>query len=163
MGIANITLIATEDQTITKAVLNDLVQNLATEFNGNIQDANIKALAAIAYSKLNLTGSVVIADLAATGTANSSTYLRGDGTWNTPTGGGISSTTAAFDDSDLDGSNVYTFNHAFSAQFVDIIVFDNNNIVIFPDNITATDINNTAIDLSSYGTITGTWNVRGIA
>jgi hypothetical protein len=32
--------------------------------------------------------SVTIADLAATGTPSSTSYLRGDGTWSNPTGGG---------------------------------------------------------------------------
>ncbi len=58
--------------------------------NGTIINADVSNSAAIAYSKLNLTGSVAIADLSATGSASSSTYLRGDGTWATPSGGGSS-------------------------------------------------------------------------
>ena len=54
--------------------------------NGTIANADISTTAAIAYSKLNLTGSVAITDLSATGTASSSTYLRGDGTWATAGG-----------------------------------------------------------------------------
>lgn len=63
--------------------------------NGTILNADVSTSAAIAYSKLNLTGSVTssdiangtiaIADLSATGTASSSTFLRGDNTWATPT------------------------------------------------------------------------------
>ena len=52
-----------------------------------ITNAKVAAGAAIAYSKLNLTGSVQTSDLSATGTASSTTYLRGDGSWATPSGG----------------------------------------------------------------------------
>ena len=52
----------------------------------NIENADISATAAIAYSKLNLSSSVVATtDLTATGTKNSTTFLRGDDTWATPT------------------------------------------------------------------------------
>ena len=67
--------------------------------------------------------------------------------------------TAAFTDANL-SSGVYTFNHTIG-QFINIIVFDNNDIQVEPDLITATDTNNAAIDLGSFGTITGTWNIRG--
>lgn len=47
---------------------------------------NNMLLGSIAYSKLILTGSLVIADFSATGTPGSDTYLRGDNTWGTPAG-----------------------------------------------------------------------------
>ena len=34
-------------------------------------------------------GSIALADLSATGTASSSTFLRGDNSWATPSGGGL--------------------------------------------------------------------------
>lgn len=46
-----------------------------------IVNADINSSAAIAKSKLNLTGSIAIADLSATGTPSSTTFLRGDNTW----------------------------------------------------------------------------------
>ncbi len=55
--------------------------------DGTILNADINASAAIAYSKLSLTGSIALTDLSATGTASSSTYLRGDNTWATVSGG----------------------------------------------------------------------------
>ncbi len=56
-----------------------------TVASGSITNAKISTSAAIAYSKLNLTGSVAVSDHSATGTASSSTFLRGDNTWATPT------------------------------------------------------------------------------
>ncbi len=55
--------------------------------DGTIVNGDINSAAAIAYSKLNLTGNVSIADHSATGTASSTTFLRGDNTWATPAGG----------------------------------------------------------------------------
>lgn len=46
-----------------------------------IVNADINSSAAIAKSKLNLTGTIAIADLSATGTPSSTTFLRGDNTW----------------------------------------------------------------------------------
>jgi hypothetical protein len=53
---------------------------------GAITNAKVAAGAGIAYSKLNLTGSIAIADHSATGAPSATTFLRGDNTWNTPTG-----------------------------------------------------------------------------
>lgn len=50
--------------TLTAAALNAEFNNIVNDYNGNIANANISASAAIAYSKLSLTGSVTNADLA---------------------------------------------------------------------------------------------------
>lgn len=76
--------------------------------------------------------------------------------------GGGNAATASFNDGDL-STGVYTFNHALDTQFLAIAVYDNNDKEVTPDEITATDSDNAVIDLSSYGTISGTWNVRGVA
>lgn len=49
--------------------------------DNTIVNADINSSAAIAYSKLNLTGGIGISDLSATGTPSASTFLRGDNTW----------------------------------------------------------------------------------
>lgn len=50
--------------TLTAADLNAEFNNIVNDYNGSISNANIASDAAIAYSKLSLTGSVTNADLA---------------------------------------------------------------------------------------------------
>lgn len=70
--------------------------------DGAIVNADVNSSAAIAYSKLNLTGAVLNADLAGsiaisklsiTGTPTGSKFLRDDGSWQTVAGGGDALTT----------------------------------------------------------------------
>ncbi len=56
--------------------------------DGAIANIDVNTAAAIAYSKLSLGSSIALTDLSATGTRNSTTYLRGDNTWATVSGGG---------------------------------------------------------------------------
>ena len=44
------------------------------------------------------------------------------------------------------------------AQFCDVRIYDNNNKMIQPDDVTATSATAAAVDLSSFGTLSGTWN-----
>jgi hypothetical protein len=64
-----------------------------------------------------------------------------------------------FVDGDLVGG-VLTVTHSLSSQHLHVTIWDNSNIQIFPDSITATNTSTQTIDLSSYGTLTGTWRVR---
>lgn len=66
MGIVSLPSFGSDPATITAAGLDGKVDPLATEFNGSVDNDNIKANAGIVYSKLNLTGSVVYADLSGT-------------------------------------------------------------------------------------------------
>ena len=52
-------------------------------------------------------------------------------------------------------SGVYTFNHALGRVKAIIQVYNESNEQMAPDNITLTDINNAAIDVTSWGDITG--------
>jgi hypothetical protein len=52
MGLVTCTTIALEDEAITKTKLNGLAGNLISEFNGNIENSNIKSTAGIVDTKL---------------------------------------------------------------------------------------------------------------
>ncbi len=55
-------------------------------------------------------------------------------------------------------AGVLTVTHNLNQQFVMVRLYDNTNRAIGePDNITATNVNSCAIDLTSFGTIPGTW------
>ncbi len=55
-----------------------------------------------------------------------------------------------------------TVNHNIGQQFVQVTVFDENNRVVVPDEITMTNSTTTTIDFTSFSTIAGTWNVMVI-
>lgn len=56
-------------------------------------------------------------------------------------------------------SNALTITHGLGQQYVNVQVIDNSNKVIQPDEITMTNSTVTVVDFTSYGTLTGTWNV----
>lgn len=56
-------------------------------------------------------------------------------------------------------SGILSVNHNLDETYVNVQVFDNNNNFIVPDNINLVDANDLTVDLLSYGTITGTYNL----
>ena len=64
----------------------------------------------------------------------------------------------SFTDSDLT-AGVLSVNHSLNDQYVYVMVVDNNDVSVVPDEVTYTDANNCEVDLSGYGTLTGTWNL----
>ena len=62
----------------------------------------------------------------------------------------------SFTDSDL-SSGVLTITHNLGHTYCSVTIIDNNNKVITPDDITYVDENSLEVDLSSFGTLTGTW------
>jgi hypothetical protein len=56
-------------------------------------------------------------------------------------------------------AGILTVTHNLSQQYPLVIVSDNNNKVILPDEITCSSTSVLAIDLSSYGAIAGNWHV----
>lgn len=63
MAIVTLPTIGPDPTSITSSVLNGKVDPLATDYNGNIQNANIASGAGIVYSKLSLTDGIVNADI----------------------------------------------------------------------------------------------------
>ncbi len=66
---------------------------------------------------------------------------------------------ASFADGDL-SSGVLTITHSLSRQYVNVTIYDNNDIAVEPDAVTATSTSVTTVDLSSFDTLSGTWNYR---
>lgn len=64
----------------------------------------------------------------------------------------------SFQDSDL-VSGILTINHNLNLQYCSIQVFNESNKKIDPDDITLVNANTSEIDLTTFGTITGSWNV----
>lgn len=56
-------------------------------------------------------------------------------------------------------AGILTVNHNLNRQIVIVQVSNNLNQVITPDLITLTSTNSASVDLSSFGAITGNWNV----
>ncbi len=54
-------------------------------------------------------------------------------------------------------AGVLTITHNLGHQDVQVVIRDNNNRKILPDEDTTTSANACTIDLTSYGTLTGTW------
>ena len=64
----------------------------------------------------------------------------------------------SFVDADLTTS-VLTVAHNLGHKFCQVVVYDNNDKMIIPTDITLTDNNNLDVSLLGFGTISGTWNV----
>ena len=60
MGIISTSIFTSDTETVTRTKLNNLVANLKTEFNGSIDNSNIKAAAGIVGSKLDLSAPGVL-------------------------------------------------------------------------------------------------------
>lgn len=71
-----------------------------------------------------------------------------------PTGGFLQT----FTNGDL-SSGILTVSHNLAEQYVIPEIYDNNDNIIEPSEYTATDSNTLTVDLSSYGTLTGTWRI----
>jgi hypothetical protein len=100
-----------------------------------------------------------------TATVDLSSFGTISGTWRavlSAIGGTAAATptSTTFNQSFADGdltAGVLTVTHNLGTQYNGVTVYDNNGDVIQPDDITATSVNVTTIDLTSYGTLTGTW------
>ena len=65
-----------------------------------------------------------------------------------------------FDDSDIGSTGLLTVNHNLGTGYPNIIIYDDLNEQIVPDANTNIDVNTITCDLSSFGTLTGTWKIR---
>lgn len=61
-----------------------------------------------------------------------------------------------FVDGDL-VAGVLTINHNLNSQYCSVTVYNNNDLIIIPDDVDAVSTTQCTVDLTSYGTLTGTW------
>ena len=59
-------------------------------------------------------------------------------------------------------SGVLTVTHSLNTQHVLLMLYDNLNNIVQADEFTATSTTVLIVDLTLFGTITGTWNIRVI-
>jgi len=125
MGIVTVTTIADEDETITKTKLNGLAGNLVTEFNGFIDNANIKAAAAIAYSKLaSLTDGNLLVGSA--GNVATSVAMTGDVTI---TNAGVTSIVAgSIVNADIDAAAAIDFSKLAALTDGNLLIGNGSNV-----------------------------------
>jgi len=74
------------------------------------------------------------------------------------TGSGSVSYSLSFNNASL-VAGILTVNHALSVNYPIVSVYDNSNKIIIPDEVTSVTANQLTIDLTSFGTIAGTWNL----
>lgn len=56
-------------------------------------------------------------------------------------------------------ANTLTVTHSLGQQYVQVTVIDESNRIIQPDEVTMSNSSTAIVELASWGTITGTWNV----
>jgi hypothetical protein len=59
-------------------------------------------------------------------------------------------------------AGILTVTHALGQQFVNVQVTDSANRVIYPDEITLSSSTQFSVDLTSFGTISGSWNMVAV-
>lgn len=64
-----------------------------------------------------------------------------------------------FVDGDL-SSGVLTVTHNLTVSAIGVHIYDNNSKLIMPDEVTLVNTNSCTVDLTSYGTLSGTWTVK---
>jgi hypothetical protein len=60
-------------------------------------------------------------------------------------------------------AGLLTVSHLLGVKIVLVSVFNNNDKMVIPDDVTLVNTNTCTVDLTSYGTITGSWNIKVIA
>jgi hypothetical protein len=116
--------------------VNTDLNTIVTAINGNLDNDNIKSGAGIEASKLNL------------GTISQNVEFTGTVT-------GVSTmSTVSFTTADLN-TGVLTI----TGDKAIVEIRNNSGVVIFPDDIDEVS-GNTEIDLSTFGTISGTWKAK---
>jgi hypothetical protein len=140
---------------VTTGIVSSNVAVMSSAIAGQVLRSTGSAAAEAAYGAVDLTNANAVTG--ALGIANGGTGATTAAAARTALGiPGIYRT--AFTNATLT-AGVLTVTHSLGNKFVQVQVTDNTDKVIQPDDITMTSTTVTTIDLTSYGTLTGTWNV----
>lgn len=74
----------------------------------------------------------------------------------TPFGSTVNSYITTFANGDLIADQL-SVTHALGTQYNQVVIYDNNNLVVIPTEISATSTTVATVDLSGIAPITGTW------
>jgi len=72
--------------------------------------------------------------------------------------GRVNTHESQFTDGDL-SSGVLNIAHSLNSNYVSVLIYDNSAKLVVPDEVTITDANNVAVNLTSFGAIAGTWKI----
>jgi len=86
-------------------------------------------------------------------------YAPISGTWYLTVGGGNSTYLVGITNAELT-AGVATINHLLGSPSPVVVVYNNNSKIVLPDNVTSVSPDIVSVDLSSFGSITGIWNIR---
>jgi hypothetical protein len=127
------------------------------------------------FNSINIAGEAILTQISTPSNPSAGTnklyfksddklYKKDSGGVENEVGGGATLTRGTFVNGDLSsGKLTVTHSKGLSAPYTAmVVVFDNNNKQIIPDEITGST-NSFEIDLTSYGSITGTWGYGYIA
>lgn len=74
---------------------------------------------------------------------------------------GISTSyTTSFTSASIGSTGLLTVAHNLGVKVVSVTVYDNADKQIIPDEVTLINTNSLSVTLASYGTLSGTWNLR---
>ena len=80
--------------------------------------------------------------------------------WATTTPAVVGNYTVTFTDANLTAGVYSISNHGLQRQYVNVTVYNNNGVRIRPDDVDVSGgVGQVDIDLSGFGTLTGTWTV----
>lgn len=136
--------------------LPNLRGSITGDYSVEAQDSATVSIGASTTIVTNLGTNTVSADGGASNVAQASDLTLIEG--GSPEGGFAGRYSLAFVNADL-GGGVLTVDHNLGSQYVHVSVYDDSDVLVAADSVTATSSTSCDVDLTSQGALSGTWNV----